>query len=135
MHLAKKRGVAKILVEDWANPATKGAPELDERVEKLVRQFPLGALKDSIAWAAKGAGIELSEVPTCGNSKRCPHCGHVHDQAQYPIFTCEKCQLRRPVEMTFPWNMLVDHAGASGKELVKANNRAIKRARGRMLSK
>jgi hypothetical protein len=135
MHLAKKRGIAKILVEDWSNPARDGALGLDEHVEKLVRQFPLGALKDSIAWAAKGAGIEFSEVPTCGNSKRCPNCGHAHVVAQHPIFECEKCQLKRPVEMTFPWNMLVDHAGASGKELVKANNRAIKRARGRMIGK
>ena len=135
IRVAKKRGVSKILIEDWNNPASAGAPELGEHVEKLVRAFPLGQLKESIAWVAKKEGFVFTEVPTCSNSRRCPNCGHVHVEAQHPVFRCEKCQLTRAVEMTFAWNMLVDHAGASGNSLVQANNRAFKRARGRMIAK
>lgn len=133
--IAEQRGVGRILIEDWSNPAKDGAPALGEHVERIVRQFPLAQLKDAIAWAAKNAGILVAEVETTDYSRRCPNCGNTHDVAQYPVFRCTGCQLSRPVDMTFPWNMLVDHAAADGRELVKASNKERKSIRERMLGK
>lgn len=133
--IAEQRGVGRILIEDWSNPAKDGAPELGEHVERIVRQFPLAQLKDAISWAAQNAGIEVAEVETKDYSRRCPNCGHVHEAAQFPQFLCTECQLSRPVDMTFPWNMLVDHAAADGSELVRAHNRTQKRIRERLLGK
>lgn len=135
VRIAEQRGVDKILIEDWGNPAKDGSPELGEYVEKIVRQFPLAQLKGAIVWAAQNAGIEVAEVETKDYSLRCPNCGYTHDAKQFPVFRCTKCQLTRPADMMFPWNMLVDHAGATGSDLVKSHNRTLKSVRERMLGR
>lgn len=113
MRLAEKRGVSRILVEDWTNPAKEGAPELGEYLECLVRRFPLAQLRESIEWAAKKRGYKVEIVASDGNARTCPKCRHVHTAEQSHafgkagVFRCEECLLERPVDMIYPWNMLV----------------------------
>ncbi len=104
--IALAKGVSRILIEDWTNPAKDGAPELGEHVERLVRSFPLAQLRESIEWAAQKAGIAVDAVRTDNNSRDCPNCGHRHNHAQHGMFTCEKCELKRNADVIFAWNML-----------------------------
>lgn len=135
VRLAEQRGVSRIIVENWGNPAKDGAPELGEHMERIVRQFPLAQLKEAIGWAAKNVGIAIDEVPTTDYSRRCPNCGHTHDVMQFPKFHCASCELERSVDFTFPWNMLVDYAAADGRDLVQAHNRTLRRVRERIVGK
>lgn len=134
VQLAQRRGVTEILLEEWSNPAQDGAPELGEHLEYLVRSFPLAQLKTAIVWAAKNVGISVREVATRNDSRRCPHCMTLNEHSADAKFRCsnEECLLERGVDLIFAWNMLIDHTGADGRALVKDNNRAVARARGRI---
>lgn len=132
--LAIKRGVSKILIEDWSNPAKDGAPELGEYVERIVRRFPLAELKGCIEWAAKKNGLQFEQTPSDGNSRTCPNCGHEHDAEQGSAFgksgtfRCEKCMLERPVDMIYPWNMLIrDGKPSPLPDQIRATKRTVGR--------
>lgn len=127
--LAKRRGVGKILIERWTNPAKDGAPELGEHVEYLVRSFPFAELRAMIEWAAKRAGIAVEVVDTDHNSQDCPGCGHRHEQAQSGTFQCASCRLERSVDVIFAWNMLL-RFGAPNP--VGDARRSVKRSGGRI---
>ena len=95
-----------------------------------MRRFPLAQLKGAIEWAAKKRGIAVEEVESNGNSRTCPNCRHEHTPEQSSafgkagVFRCEECKLERPVDMIYPWNMLV----RDGKPLpLKDQIRATKR--------
>lgn len=123
--LARAKGVGRVLIEDWTNPAKDGATELGEHLEHLVRNFPLAQLRDCIEWAATKAGITVEFVRTDNNSRDCPSCGHRHEQAQVGTFRCQNCQLERNVDMIFAWNMLRRDGKTPG---IDEHNAAIKRA-------
>lgn len=132
MRLAEKRGVSRILVEDWTNPAKDGAPELGEYLECLIRRFPLAQLRESIEWAAKKRGYTVEVVASDGNTRTCPNCRHLHTPEQSHafgkngVFRCEECQLERPVDMIYPWNMLVrDGKPLPLKDQIAATKRAV----------
>lgn len=137
MRLAEKRGVSRILVEDWTNPAKDGAPELGEYLECLVRRFPLAQLREAIEWAAKKRGYTVEVVASDGNARTCPNCRHLHTPEQSHafgkagVFRCEECQLERPVDMIYPWNMLVrDGKPLPLKDQIAATKRAVARMKG-----
>jgi len=130
IRLARAKGVGRILIEDWTNPAKDGAPELGEYIEYLVRSFPLAQLRECIEWAAKKAGITVEFVRTDHNARDCPACGHRHEHSQYGMFRCEKCELERNADVIFAWNMLRRTAMVPGiHEANEASNRAAKRLR------
>lgn len=105
--LALRKHVSRILLEEWTNPAKHGAPTLSTEAEYLVRSWPFAQLREMIEWAAKRHGLTVEIVKTDGNSRTCPHCGHMHEIAQVGTFLCERCRLKRPADVVFPWLMLV----------------------------
>lgn len=134
MRLADQRGVSRILLEDWGNPATNADSGI---VETLVRQFPLAQLKETIHWAAKKRGIEVVEAPGSYQNRDCPACGHRHQEpplrrdrsGRLSIFLCSECRLERPVDVIAAWNLLV----RDGKPSPLADaKKAGKRAAGRL---
>ena len=140
IRLAMRRGVGRILLEDW----TPDGDDLPERVALMVRRFPWYKLGESIAFAAKKVGIEVHRVKTAWNSSTCPNCGHVHEappvvrasgRTGEPVdsFTCQRCELKRPVDVVFAWNMLRG-VGFDGREMVKSANAARKKAARRTVS-
>lgn len=132
--IAKAKGVSRILIEDWTNPARDGAPELGEHLEYMVRTFPLAQLRGCIDWAAQKAGIVVESVQTKGNSMDCPVCGHHHEKAQHGTFRCENptCRLERNADVVFAWNMLRRDGKVPGvKEANAAANKAGKAMAGK----
>lgn len=130
IRLAQRKGVGRILVEDWSNPAKEGAPELGEHLEMLVRSFPFAQLREMIAWAAKRAGLSVEFVSGEFNSRDCPGCGHRHETAQIGTFMCESCRLERNTDVIYAWNMIRRDGQPSPIEDAK---RAAKRAKSRLI--
>ena len=126
--LARAKGVGRLLLEDWNNPAQNGAPELGKRLEYLVRSFPMAQLRSCIEWAAKKEGLLVDIVPTDYNSRDCPACGHRHNAAHVGTFHCAnpKCELERDVDVVFAWNMLLRDGKEPG---VKEHNQKIKQTK------
>jgi len=127
--LGEHKGVTRLLLEDWTNPARDGAPHLGEHIEYVIRSFPFAQLRESIEWAAKKRGWVVEIVKTDYNSRDCPNCGHRHDAAQVDTFRCANCMLERNVDIIFAWNMLARDGKTPGIEEAK---QATKRVRGRM---
>lgn len=137
MEIAKQRGVTRIVLEDWTNPA---GPDLGG-VEWLVRSFPMAQLRASIEWAARMRGLDVAVVSGAYTSRICPSCGHEHEsppvkKSASPTtgttrysFHCEKCQLWRPADYVAAWNLLL----RDGKPCpLEDEKRATKRAAGRL---
>lgn len=127
LKLGERRGVTRVLVEDWGNPASEGAPDLGEHVERLVRRFPLAQLRACIEWGAKKRGWTVEIVPGDMNSRTCPKCEHVHEAPRGRAFLCERCSLERSTDVVYAWNMLRRDGQAVGP-VIDAANRAAKRA-------
>lgn len=140
MRLGESRGVTRIVLDDWTNPASAGAPHLGEHVEKMIRRFPLAQLRTSIEWAAKKRGWTVDVVSGADESRECPGCGHVHDAppvrvhhaGEARIFVCERCKLERAADAIAAWNML-RRAGSSApvSDAVNAGKRTAGRLRKR----
>lgn len=142
MRHAQRDGVSRILIEDWANPASEGdSAPLGRHVAAIVRRFPMGRLRDCIERAAELRGIRVERVSTYYNSCRCPKCEHVHEtpplhrdgRQKLTVFQCHECDLKRPVDVVFAWNMLV----RDGQELplddaIAAEKRAVEAIRAAM---
>lgn len=132
IRLGERKGVNRILIEDWTNPAKDGAPELGEHVEFVVRSFPLARLRTAIEWAAKKKGWAVEVVPSDYNSRTCPSCGFVNEATKKDMFRCSECLLERSVDVVYAWNMLLRDGKPSALEDAK---KASKRAAGRLREK
>lgn len=119
--LGQRHGVTRILIEDWSNPASHGAPELGERLEYIVRSFPLAAIREKLEWNAKKYGWEVAIVATDNNSRTCPSCGHTHDTppVEKGMFMCSSCSYERNVDTVFCMNMLARDGKHGTKEGLK----------------
>ncbi len=132
IRLGERRGVTRILIEDWTNPAKDGAPELGKHVEQIVRSFPLAQLREAILWAAKKKGWEVEVVPSDYNSRTCPNCGTVNEDVNGTTFRCSKCLLERSVDVIYVWNMLLRDGKPSALPDAKTS---AKRSAGRLRGK
>ena len=107
---ATQRGCGTIVLEDYsAKELADGAGS--ERVERLIRRFPLAALREAIVWSAKKAGLSVDVVASEWESCTCPKCGNVDagQDSGRGNFTCTAsgCGLRRSVDAVACWNMLL----------------------------
>lgn len=121
---AQASAVSTILIEDWSTPGSD---------EMFIVQWPFAALKESIVWAAKRHGIEVKEVSTIYNARRCPLCKQLNESSER-VFLCDNsaCRLKRDREHVVAWNMLIDAQAEGPRHPHEDMKRATKRARGRL---
>jgi transposase len=127
LKLAVRRGVGRILIEDWTAP--------DEGTGWFIRNWPWAQLLTCILWSAKKEGVTLEVAK--GSCWKCPVCGSdgtlIKDNT---TFLCNECRLERNRDVIYAWNMLVsDGKEAPVEEANKAEQkivRKLKRTRPRM---
>jgi hypothetical protein len=89
-----------IVLEDYSPKELADQAE-SEYVERLIRKFPLAALRDAIAFAALKAGVRVEKHSAAYISQTCPECGVVDpaNDKKDGMFGCVACGHRREVDL------------------------------------
>lgn len=106
LKLAQRRGVTLLYVPDWTS-AGEDWKSLPEHMEKIIRAFPLAAVREYVIQGAERRGIAVKVLPPAHDSRTCPQCGAVNAESSgSPMFTCEACLFERDVDVVAAVNML-----------------------------
>lgn len=75
--------------------------QLSKRMNRILRNFGRGIVKDKLTALSEEYGIVVTEVPAAYTSQECPHCHHVAKQnrPQRGLFCCEKCGFTRHADV------------------------------------
>lgn len=97
---ARMWNAGTLVLEDYS-PKELADQADSEHVERLIRKFPLAALRDAIGFAALKAGLRVEKHSAAYISQTCPECGVVspsNDQKD-GMFGCVMCGHRREVDL------------------------------------
>jgi putative transposase len=71
--------------------------QLSRRMNRILRNFGRGIVKDKLQALGEEYGIQVTEVPAAYTSQECPNCHHVEkaNRQKRDKFECRKCGLKR----------------------------------------
>lgn len=71
--------------------------QLSRRMNRILRNFGRGVVKDKLQALSEEYGIKVTEVPAAYTSQECPNCHHAEksNRPKRDKFECQKCGLKR----------------------------------------
>ena len=75
--------------------------KLSRRMNRLLRNFGAGVVKDKLTALSEEYGIVVTFVPAAYSSQECPHCHHAQkeNRKSRDLFSCKKCGFTRHADI------------------------------------